>query len=99
MSTENRLLSIICEAVLESFLEQELPNLGATGYTITDARGSGHHGRRSGAWSRDGNIRVDVLCTSETLDNIVEHLRAHYAKDYALKVFAVQAESFEMLGM
>jgi len=42
-------------------LERELPALGVHGYTITDARGSGTHGRGSGAWRKEGNIRVDIL--------------------------------------
>ncbi len=44
------LLTIVTEAVLESTIAADILRLGARGYTVTDARGSGSHGVRSGAW-------------------------------------------------
>lgn len=82
------LLTIICEAVLEPFLEQELPPLGVTGYTITDARGLGTHGRRSGVWRKEGNIRVDILCDPALAERVTELLRREYEANYGLLVFS-----------
>ncbi|MFZ5484726.1 MAG: P-II family nitrogen regulator [Pseudomonadota bacterium] len=82
------LLTIICEAILESDLERELPELGVRGYTITDARGSGTHGRRSGAWRKEGNIRVDVLCDPDLAERVAEHLRQAYEAHYGLLIFS-----------
>ncbi len=93
MNTPNRLLlTIVCEAVLEPFLERELPPLGVTGYTITDARGLGTHGRRSGVWRKEGNIRVDILCDPTLADRVVEHLRREYERDYGLLIFSSPVE-------
>jgi hypothetical protein len=78
------LLTIVCEAVLEPFLEEELPPLGVTGYTITDARGLGTHGRRSGAWRKEGNIRVEILCSPALAERVAEHLRKEYEANYGL---------------
>lgn len=83
-----RLLTIVCESVLEPFLEEELPRLGVHGYTITDARGLGSHGRRSGAWRKESNIRVEILCDEMMLEAIVNHLRAEYERDYGLLMFS-----------
>jgi hypothetical protein len=89
MNTPNRLLlTIVCEAVLEPFLEQELPALGVTGYTISDARGLGSHGRRSGAWRKEGNIRVEILCDPELAERVAEHLRREYEANYGLLIFS-----------
>jgi hypothetical protein len=82
------LLTIVCEAVLEPFLENELPPLGVTGYTITDARGLGSHGRRSGAWRKEGNIRVEILCSPTLAERVTEHLRKEYEANYGLLIFS-----------
>ena len=44
------LLTILSEAVLEDTLVDEIMALGAKGYTISEARGRGTHGVRSGKW-------------------------------------------------
>jgi hypothetical protein len=88
----HRLLTIIGESVLEPFLEQELPRLGVDGYTITDARGFGSHGRRSGAWRKEGNIRVDILCEAGLAAHVAEQLRGEYERDYALLRFSTPAQ-------
>jgi hypothetical protein len=89
MNTPNcLLLTIVCEAVLEPFLEEELPPLGVTGYTITDARGLGTHGRRSGAWRKEGNIRVEILCSPALAERVAEHLRKEYEANYGLLIFS-----------
>lgn len=82
------LLTVICEAVLESTLEVELPRLGVRGYTISDARGSGTHGRRSGAWRKEGNIRVEILCDAALGQRVVEYLCREYERDYGLLIFS-----------
>jgi len=86
------LLTIVCEALLESELEQELPRLGVTGYTIIDARGLGVHGRRSGAWRKEGNIRVEILCTPPLAERVVDHLRREYERDYGLLIFSTSVQ-------
>ena len=89
MNTQTHwLLTIICEAILESDLERELPALGVHGYTISDARGSGAHGRRSGAWRKEGNIRVDILCEPALAERVAEHLRRAYEANYGLLIFS-----------
>ncbi|ESR00021.1 hypothetical protein F753_07945, partial [Stutzerimonas chloritidismutans AW-1] len=55
MNAHNRtLLTVICEAALEHKLEADLKNLGAPGWTLSDARGSGSRGGRSAGWGTDG---------------------------------------------
>ena len=46
------LLTIVTEAVLEPSISEDVMRFGVRGYTVTDARGRGSHGVRSGAWGR-----------------------------------------------
>jgi nitrogen regulatory protein PII len=57
-----QLVTIITEAVLESELTRQLEQLGARGYTITEARGKGSRGIRDAGWDEVRNIRIEVIC-------------------------------------
>ena len=88
MQTERRkLLTIVAEAALESSLVKDLERLGAHGHTITDARGRGSRGVRTAAWDSSGNIRVEVVCESDTADAIATELRKLYYDNYAMVLF------------
>jgi hypothetical protein len=52
-------------------LIDEITALGALGYTITDVRGRGNHGLRSGNWRKDSNIRLEVVGDQALCDRIV----------------------------
>lgn len=91
-SPTHLLLTIVCEAMLEPDLEKELPRLGVTGYTMVDARGLGVHGRRSGVWRKEGNIRVEIICTPQLAERVVEYLRREYERDYGLLIFSMPVE-------
>jgi len=84
---QKKLLTIIAEAVLEHQLTQMLDKLGASGYTISDARGRGSRGVRSADWSSSGNIRIEVVCGEELAVAIENHLFKHYYNDYAIIAF------------
>ncbi|MXR36537.1 P-II family nitrogen regulator [Craterilacuibacter sinensis] len=82
-----KLLTIVCEAVLEAPLTRDIQRLGAQGYTVIDARGGGHYGVKRAAWSFDRNIRVEVICDAEVADAIATHVAACYAPDYGLVLY------------
>jgi hypothetical protein len=81
-----QLLTIISEALLEDTLIDEIIAMGAKGYTITDARGRGTHGLRSGRWTAGGNIRIEIVGNPDLCAKIVERLQP-YDKDYGLLIF------------
>lgn len=88
MSTRQMvLLTIISESVLEDTLVDEITTLGAKGYTITDVRGRGTHGLRSGDWRKDGNLRLEVVGDTELCARIIARLKAVYDQDYGLLMF------------
>ena len=84
---ERKLLTVITEALLENELCEAITKLGATGYTVTNARGSGSRGVRDAGWASSGNIRVEVVCSKELSDAIAEHLREKYYDKYAMIIF------------
>ena len=87
-----QLLTILSEAVLEDDLVEAITTLGAKGYTITEARGRGAHGLRSGKWSAGANIRIEVVGDADLCARIVERIQASYAHNYGLFMFTTPVE-------
>lgn len=90
--TVKKLVTIITEAALEDNLRNELPGLGATGYTIVNARGRGSRGVRDAGWSTSGNIRVEVVCDPEIAVRIAAHLRDRYYENFAMITYMSDVE-------
>lgn len=86
------LLTVICEAALEKKLVIDLEQLGAPGWTISDARGRGHQGLRSADWDTEGNIRVEVICAAELAERIASHLQKRYYDNYAMVCYLSQVQ-------
>lgn len=91
MSTRT-LLTLICEAALEARILKDLERLGAPGWTLSDARGSGARGVRSAGWDNDGNIRLEVVCGRERAEQIVAHLQERYYDNYAMICYLTDVE-------
>lgn len=88
MPTEQRkLVTIVTESALESTLCKVLRELGASGYTVSNARGSGSRGVRDAGWASSGNIRIEVVCDEAVAERIADHLRENYYDDYAMILF------------
>ena len=87
LDVERKLLTIITESVLESELCKLLESLDVSGYTVTNARGSGSRGVRSASWSESGNVRVEVVCSRELADKIARTVSERYYDDYAMILF------------
>jgi nitrogen regulatory protein PII len=85
-TTPRKLVTIITESVLEPKLIRDVTKLGASGYTITDARGKGNRGVRSAAWEQASNIRIEIVCETAIADAIAEHVKKKYYSDYAMIV-------------
>lgn len=93
MSTNRRtLLTVICEAALEHKLVVDLQALGAPGWTLSDARGSGSRGVRTAEWNNDGNIRLEVICNRELAERIAQHLQARYYENFAMVCYLCDVE-------
>ena len=82
-----KLITIVTEAVLEQDVCESLEDLGAAGYTVTNARGKGSRGVRDAGWSTSSNVRVEVVCSDDVAQRIAEHLQQKYYDNYAMIIF------------
>jgi nitrogen regulatory protein PII len=87
LNADRKLVTIITEAVLEGELCDFLADLGASGYTVTNARGSGSRGVRSAGWSASSNVRIEVVCSEELAAKIAQQVSERYYADYAMILF------------
>lgn len=88
MSDDSRkLITIVTEAVLEPELCEELQELGASGYTVSNARGKGSRGVRDAGWSSSSNIRIEIVCSHDVAQRIEQHMQRKYYNDYAMIIF------------
>jgi len=88
------LLTIITESAIESTIVRDLDQLGANGYTITEARGKGSRGVRGSAWDASSNVRIEVVCDKPTAETIATHLRATYYAHYAMIMYMSEVVVF-----
>ena len=82
-TTPAKRITIIAERLLEDRLVRDLQICGATGYTITDARGAGSRGVRVSEWE-GGNIRLETLVSVSVADAILELLNKKYFEYFAV---------------
>ena len=76
-------VTIIAEAVLEERLLHDLRELGARGYTITEARGEGTRGVRASEWEGK-SVKIETLVSPEVADRLLERLAERYFEHYAV---------------
>lgn len=82
-----KLITMICESALEQELTTAVFQLGASGYTVSDARGKGAHGVRDASWPDNANIRIEVLCDEPIASRILDLLVANYYSNYTIVTF------------
>lgn len=82
-----KLITVICESCLEEPITSAAKEIGARGYTVSDARGSGAHGLRDGSWPENANIRIEILCDESTATRILDLLVDTYYPHYTLVTF------------
>jgi nitrogen regulatory protein P-II 2 len=97
-AAELTLVTIVAEKVLEAKLERLVKDAGATGYTVTEARGEGS--RHQGSHTFEGqNVRIETVVADDVaaliLDQIAEHYFAHYGViAYTTKINVVRGEKY-----
>lgn len=87
-----KLVTIICEASLESRLVDDVIKLGAHGYTISEARGRGSRGVRNAVWDASANIRLEVVCEEAVAERIAAHVQALYYDNFAMILFTTNVD-------
>lgn len=94
MKTWNKkLVTIVTEQRIEKAIVALVKSSGAHGYTLTDARGEGSRGIRSGSWDEASNIRIEVVCENSIAENIAKNLQEKFYADYAMILFISDVET------
>jgi nitrogen regulatory protein PII len=78
-----KLVTIVAESVLAEQLLAALKSIGATGYTVTEARGEGSRGMRVGEVPGD-NQKIETLVSEALAERILDLLAAQYFPNYAV---------------
>jgi nitrogen regulatory protein P-II 2 len=86
-----KLVTIVAEAVLEHEILRALRELGARGYTITEARGEGTRGVHAVDWEGQ-NLRIEVVVSAEVAARIVDHVAAEYFEHYSVIAYLQDVE-------
>ena len=86
-----KLVTIIAEAFLEEKLVREIKKLGASGYTLSPARGEGSRGGRASG-GEGGNVRLEVVASPQVAERILERLAEVYFPSYAVIAFTQTVE-------
>lgn len=90
-TTTLKLVTIVTERILEDRLLRTVEELGASGYTVTQATGRGSRGVRASEWEGPDS-RIETLVSPEVADAIVEHVADAYFEHYAVIVYVQDAE-------
>jgi len=81
-----KLLTIVAEPILETRLTADLKEMGASGFTVTDSRGEGSRGIRTGDVPGSG-IRIETVVSEEVSSRILDFIARHYFQSYAVIAF------------
>lgn len=84
--TSRKLLTVVCEAALETRLIKDLLAEGAKGYTVTPAHGTGPRNQRNGDLE-GGNVKLEVVAELATVEKILAKLQESYFPHYAVSAW------------
>jgi nitrogen regulatory protein P-II 2 len=86
-----KLVTIVVEPVLEPRITAALKSLGATGWTVTEARGTGSRGTRMGEVPGEGR-RIETVVSATAANRILTYIADHYFADFAIIAFVSDVE-------
>ena len=86
-----KLVTIVTERILEDRMTRMLDELGAKGYTLTQATGKGSRGVRASEWEGP-DTRIETLVSPEVADKLVAHIAERYFEHYAVIVYVQDAD-------
>lgn len=86
-----KLVTLVAESVLADRLAIELRRLGATGWTLTEARGDGSRGIRSGPLPGE-NVRLESVVEPEVAERILATLARDYFPHFALVAWVTDVQ-------
>jgi len=86
-----KLVTIVTERILEDRILRKITELGAKGYTLTQATGKGSRGVRASEWEGP-DTRIETLVSPGVADSIVEYIADSLFEHYAVIVYVQDAD-------
>ena len=86
-----KLVTIVTERILEDRLLRKVEELGAKGYTLTQASGKGSRGVRASEWEGP-DTRIEMLVSQAVAEKIVAFIADKFFEHYAVIVYVQDAE-------
>ncbi|MDX1590762.1 MAG: hypothetical protein R3283_02290 [Balneolaceae bacterium] len=90
-TTTLKLVTIVTERILEDRILRKMIDLGAKGYTLTQATGKGSRGVRASEWEGP-DTRIEALVSDEVADGIIGYIADNLFEHYAVIVYVQDAE-------
>ena len=85
-----KLVTIVTERILEDRLLRTLVELGAKGYTLTQATGKGSRGVRASEWEGP-DTKIETLVSEDVAQAILDHVADTFFEHYAVIVYVQDA--------
>jgi len=85
-----KLVTIICEALLEERVVEILRQCGTHGHTAYSVRGSGSQGDRTADIVETGNVKLEVIVKPAVAEAVLERLHREFFKDYAMVAYETE---------
>ena len=82
-----KLVTIICEPVLNSRILELGQEIGATGFTTTEVRGQGN-GEKSSGEIPDLKSKIEIILQPEAAAELMKSLAENYFKNYSVITYA-----------
>jgi nitrogen regulatory protein PII len=82
-----KLVTIVCEAILEERVVELLRESGAHGYTAFPVRGSGNQGERNADMAETGNVQIQVIVKTSVSETLITRLQSELFKAYAMVAY------------
>ena len=82
-----KLVTIICEALLEERVVEILRQCGSHGHTAYSVRGSGSQGDRSADIVETGNVQIEIIVKPAVAEAVLERLHHELFSSYAMVAY------------
>ena len=85
-----KLVTIVAERVIRERLVNDIKEMGAKGYTLTDVKGEGSRGVRASEFEGK-NVKIETIVSDAVATLIVDHVAEGYFENYAVIVYVQDA--------
>ena len=86
MPTTFKLITIICEPILNQSLIELTRKIGATGFTMTEVRGEGS--KKNSGEIPENKIKIEIISTATLANEIIQAVSEIFFKEYSMIIYA-----------